>query len=91
LVGYLQQNLFIAHIGQHLVTHPTNAAFGLQGGNLWHAEAAAAVVEQPTYFYALLQGEIGNAVRLEVVALRFVHRNEDPRRLQLQRPKAKTE
>jgi hypothetical protein len=39
-------------------------------------KAAAAVVEQPVYFYLVLEHPVGHAIRFQMVFLPFIHGDE---------------
>ena len=70
-------------VGDDLAGDAAQAAFALDGVGIFGHERAAAVVEQPGNLGFTLQGPEGDAVGLEVVLLRLVHRHHYVRRIRV--------
>ena len=66
-------------IGQNLVANVAQKQLFFDALEVWNQKTATAVIEQPFDGYLILECPVGQTIRFEVVALRFVHRDENLR------------
>ena len=76
-VGYFSKNTLCLNVGDNLIRDVSELAFAFKHVVIRHQVASAFIIEQPANLHLTLQHPICHSVRLQVVGLSLVHRNQD--------------